>query len=76
MASSQITFPKAFGVPGKSDEEVDFVLMKTFAAWNAGNGRRGMCHVLTKGLKEQEQSLLAQQKVHLKGYAAVLTMAA
>jgi hypothetical protein len=54
VASFQTTFPEAFGVPGKGEEEVDFVLMKTFAAWNAGDGRTGLRHVLTKGLREQK----------------------
>ena len=62
-------------MPGKGDEELDFVLMKTFAARNAGNGRAGLCHVLTKGLNEQKQSLVAHQKIHLKGHLVALTMA-
>lgn len=76
VASFQTTYPEAFGVPGKGEEDVDFVLMKTFAAWNAGDGRTGLRYVLTKGLKEQKQSLLAHQKVHLEGHAAALTLAA
>ena len=76
VASFQTTYPEAFGVPGKGEEEVDFVLMKTYAAWNAGDGRTGLRHVLTKGLREQKQSLQAHQKVHLEGHAAALTLAA
>ena len=75
VASFQTTFPEAFGVPGKGDEEVDFVLMKNFAAWNTRDGRRGLRHVLMKGLKEQKQLLLVYQKVHLEGHTTALTMA-
>ena len=55
---------------------MDFVLMKTFATWNAGDERTGMRHVLAKGMKEQKQSLLVHQKVHLEGHVTALTMAA
>ena len=65
VASFQTTFPEQLGVPSGADPKVDFALLKTYTAWNGGNGCTGLRYILTKGFVKYKRLMQAHMKVQL-----------